>query len=115
MPAKEVVTWDRKVVLVEKGIVLVLMEKAEALARKVTDPPLAVKVTDHELREIAQVERETVRVVKVIAHVRTEKAAALVPMVPRRELADDSTLMNSGSSWTRTATAASRRKRLLNA
>lgn len=104
MPARVVVTWDRKVVLVEKGIVLVLMEKDEALARKVTDPPLAVKVTDHAVREIALV-------LKGIAHVRTEKAAALVPMVPRRELADDSTLMNSGSSWTRTATAASRRKK----
>lgn len=104
MPARVVVTWGRKVVLVEKGIVLVLMQKAEALARKVIVPPLAVKGIDHAVREISLV-------LKGIALVLTVKGAALVPMVPQRERADDSTLMNSGSSWIRTATAASRRKK----
>ena len=135
-------TWDRKVVGVVplvKGIDHVPMGKAEALARKGIVlpravratalapmgivPPIAVKATvlPRAVKATAPVpmgKAEALvpkgivppRVAKGTDHVLTGKAAALVQKVPRR--VDASTEKKSGSNSTRTAMAASRRKKL---
>ena len=124
-------TWDRKVVGVVplvKGIDHVPMGKAEALARKGIVLPRAVKGiliaakgtahvlmgTDlpHEVRATVPVPKGIVPplVEKGTDHVLTGKAEDRVPMVPRR--VDASIRKRCGSNSTRTAMAASLRRKL---